>query len=53
MKKEEINFARNEKFNRTMIPGKFTIFMRNFVVWQALKFIIINIKMISVSNKNN
>ena len=47
MKEEELNFAK-EKFNTTMIPGKFARFMRTCLIWQFIRFIVINIKMIVV-----
>ena len=52
MKEEELNFAK-EKFNTTMIPGRFARFMRNCVLWQIIRFIAINIKMIVVVGKSH
>ncbi|MDH4943461.1 hypothetical protein [Sulfurimonas sp. C5] len=53
MKKEEVNFAKNRHFNLTMIPGKFARAMRTCVLWQIIRFIIINIKMIIVVGKSH
>ncbi len=52
MKEEELNFAK-EKFNTTMIPGKFARFMRTCILWQIIRFIVINIKMIIVVGKSH
>ncbi len=52
MKEEELNFAK-DKFNTTMIPGKFARFMRRCLIWQFIRFIIINIKMIIVVGKSH
>jgi len=50
---EEVNFRKKEKFILTMIPGKFARFMRTCVIWQFIRFIIINIKMIIVVGKSH
>ena len=52
MKEEELNFAK-DKFNTTMIPGKFARFMRTCILWQIIRFIVINIKMIIVVGKSH
>lgn len=52
-KPEEYNFAKNPKFNTAMIPGKMARFLRNCVIWQLIRFIIINIKMIIVVGKSH
>jgi len=52
MKQEELNFEK-EKFNLTMIPGKFARAMRTCVIWQFIRFIAINIKMIIVVGKSH
>jgi len=53
MKKEEENFALNDNFNLTMIPGKFARKMRTCVIWQFFRFLIINIKMLIVVSKSH
>lgn len=53
MKKEEVNFGKNKHFSLTMIPGKFARAMRTCVLWQIIRFIIINIKMIIVVGKSH
>jgi hypothetical protein len=50
---EEINFQKNDSFNLTMIPGKFARAMRTCVIWQFIRFLIINIKMIVVVRKSH
>jgi hypothetical protein len=50
---EELNFQKSDKFNLTMIPGKFARAMRNCVIWQIIRFIAINIKMIIVVRKSH
>ena len=51
-KEEELNFAK-EQFNLTMIPGKFARFLRSCVIFQFIRFVIINIKMIIVVRKSH
>lgn len=53
MKKEEVNFGKSRDFNLTMIPGKFARAMRTCVIWQFIRFVIINIKMIVVVGKSH
>jgi len=53
MKHEEINFGKNEAFNLTMIPGKFTKKMRTCVIWQFFRFVILNLKMLIVVRKSH
>lgn len=53
MKQEEINFAKNSKFNTAMIPGKTARFFRTCKIWQFIRFIIINIKMLIVVSKSH
>ena len=52
MKEEEVNFQ-VEQFNLTMIPGKFARFMRTCKIWQFIRFIVINIKMLIVVSKSH
>jgi len=51
-KEEELNFTK-EQFNLTMIPGKFARFLRNCVIYQFIRFLIINLKMIIVVRKSH
>ena len=53
MKPEEVNFAKNEKFNTAMIPGRTARFMRTCKLWQLIRFIAINIKMLIVVSKSH
>jgi len=53
MKPEEINFQKNDKFNLTMIPGAFARKMRTCVIWQFIRFLVINLKMIIVVGKSH
>ena len=48
MKKEEVNFEKNDHFRLTMLPGAGAIRMRTCVIWQFIRFVIINLKMIVV-----
>jgi len=50
---EELNFQKDDKFSLTMIPGKFARAMRTCVIWQFIRFIVINIKMIIVVRKSH
>jgi len=52
MKQEELNFEK-EQFTQTMIPGKFAKFMRTCVLWQAIRFAVLNVKMIIVVQKSH
>jgi len=51
--KEEENFALNEQFNLTMIPGKLARKMRTCKIWQFFRFMVINIKMLIVVSKSH
>jgi len=53
MKKEELNFEKTDQFTLTMIPGSFARKMRTCVIWQFIRFVIINIKMIIVVQKSH
>ena len=53
MKKEEVNFQKSDDFSRTMIPGSFAKKMRTCLIWQAIRFVIINIKMLVVVSKSH
>jgi hypothetical protein len=50
---EELNFQKDDKMTLTMIPGKFARSMRTCVIWQFIRFVIINIKMIIVVGKSH
>jgi hypothetical protein len=52
MKLEEINFQK-EQFNTTMIPGKWARFLRRCIIWQFIRFIVINLKMLVVVSKSH
>ena len=53
MKKEELNFEKNDQFTLTMIPGAFARKMRTCVIWQFIRFVTINIKMLVVVSKSH
>jgi hypothetical protein len=53
MKKEELNFEKNDQFTLTMIPGAFARKLRTCVIFQFIRFVIINIKMIIVVQKSH
>jgi len=53
MKKEELNFQKSDAFNLTMIPGSFARSMRTCVIWQFIRFLVINIKMLVVVSKSH
>ena len=53
MKKEELNFAKNKQFNLTMMPGKFAKAMRTCLIFQFIRFLAINLKMLVVVSKSH
>ena len=53
MKKEELNFEKTDQFTLTMIPGAFARKLRTCVIFQFIRFVIINIKMIIVVQKSH
>jgi len=53
MIKEEENFQKNDAFKLTMIPSAFTRKMRTCVIWQFIRFIALNIKMLVVVSKSH
>jgi hypothetical protein len=53
MKETELNFGKNDRFNLTMMPGAVAKAMRTCVVWQAIRFTVINIKMLIVVSKSH
>jgi hypothetical protein len=50
---EEANFAKTEQYKLTMIPGSFARKMRTCVIFQFIRFVIINLKMIIVVQKSH
>ena len=50
---EELNFQRDFKSQLTMLPGKTAKFLRTCIIWQFIRFVIINIKMIIVVGKSH
>ena len=52
VKEEELNFTKDQ-FNLTMIPGKFARFLRTCVIYQFIRFLVINLKMIIVVQKSH
>jgi len=53
MKDPLLNFQKQPQFTNTMIPDRFVRFMRKCVIWQFIRFIIINIKMLIVVSKSH
>jgi hypothetical protein len=53
MKKEELNFEKTEQFTLTMIPGSFARKLRTCIIFQFIRFVIINVKMIIVVQKSH
>ncbi len=53
MKKEEANIKAYEQNYTTMVPGSFAKRMRTCVIWQFIRFIIINLKMLVVVSKSH
>jgi len=53
MKQEEVNFAKSDAFNLTMIPGAFARKLRTCVIFQLFRFLVINIKMLVVVSKSH
>jgi len=49
----EKNFQKNEQFTLTMIPGGFAKKMRTCLIFQAFRFLVINIKMLLVVSKSH
>jgi len=37
----------------TMVPTNFVRFMRTCVIWQAIRFVVINLKMLAVVSKSH
>ncbi len=53
MKQEEVNFGKHANFQLTMIPSKFTKAMRTNLIWQFIRFVIINLKMLVMVSKSH
>ncbi len=53
MKPEEKNFEKYDQFTLTMIPGSFAKKMRTCLIFQAFRFVVINIKMLVVVSKSH
>ena len=52
-KPEEKNFEKHDQFTLTMIPGAFARKMRTCVIFQFIRFVAINIKMLVVVSKSH
>jgi hypothetical protein len=48
-----LNFRKNPLFENTMIPDKRIRFLRKCVIFQFIRFTIINIKMLIVVSKSH
>jgi len=53
MKQEELNFTKNDQFTLTMMPGKFAMALRTCLIFQAYRFMVINIKMLIVVSRSH
>ena len=49
----EKNIKHYEPNFTTMVPTSFVRFMRTCIIWQFIRFIIINIKMLAVVRKSH
>ncbi len=49
----EKNVKPYEQTFNTMVPSPFVKFMRKCVIWQFIRFVIINVKMIIVVSKSH
>jgi len=49
----ESNFAKSDAFKLTMMPGGFAKKMRTCVIFQFIRFIVINLKMLVVVSKSH
>lgn len=52
-KPEEKNFEKHEQFTLTMIPGAFAKKMRTCIIFQFIRFVAINIRMLVVVSKSH
>jgi hypothetical protein len=50
---EELNFAKKEHYKLTMMPGAFAVKLRTCIIFQFIRFVIINVKMIIVVGKSH
>lgn len=53
MDKLEKNMQSYELSLSTMVPTKFVRYMRTNILWQSIRFVIINIKMLVVVRKSH
>ena len=49
----EKNFGKHDQFTLTMIPGGFAKKMRTCLIFQAFRFVAINLKMLVVVSKSH
>jgi len=49
----EKNFEKHDQFTLTMIPGGFAKKMRTWLIFQAFRFAVINLKMLVVVSKSH
>ncbi|GEM_PF-541123 len=50
--KEELNFAKSEQFETTMIPGKFQRAMRHCIIWQFIRMIFFGFRSLGIIRLN-
>lgn len=49
----EKNIKPYEQSFNTMVPSRFVRFMRKCVIWQFIRFVVINIKMLIVVSRSH
>jgi hypothetical protein len=49
----EHTFTKNRHFRTTMQPGAFALFMRQNLIWQFFRLIIIGLKIMSLMKKGH
>jgi len=52
-KEDEIHFQKSEQFTLTMMPGAVAKRMRTCIIFQLIRFTIINLKMLVVVSKSH
>ncbi len=53
MGSEQKYFSDNNDFHMAMKPGKCVLFLRTCKIWQFIRFIVLNIKMLIVVRKSH
>lgn len=53
METKKQNFSNDNDFLTVMKPGKYVLFLRTCKIWQFIRFIVLNIKMLLVVRKSH